>query len=90
MANLLSQFIGTRSGTIPVEIFLVGGGGGAGAAHDANASGGGGSGQVVYGLYNFDYDKSINVSIGSSGLGSAGQESPEPNVGNAGSFVLAA
>ena len=84
MANLLSQFIGTRSGTIPVEIFLVGGGGGGGAAQDATGSGGGGSGQVVYGLYNFDYDKSINVSIGSSGLGSRSYETPEPNVGNAG------
>ena len=84
MANLLSQFIGTRSGTIPVEIFLVGGGGGAGAGTNMGGSGGGGSGQVVYGLYNFDYDKSINVSIGSSGLGSAYSDTPEPAVGNAG------
>ena len=84
MANLLSQFIGTRSGTIPVEIFLVGGGGGGGAATGSDSAGGGGSGQVVYGLYNFDYDKSINVSIGSSGLGSLGSNTPEPNVGNAG------
>jgi hypothetical protein len=84
MANLLSQFIGSNSGTIPVEVFIVGGGGGAGAATGNENAGGGGSGQVVYGVYDFNYNKSINVSIGSSGLGSLGSNTPEPNVGNAG------
>ena len=84
MANLLSQFVGGNSGTIPVEVFIVGGGGGAGAGYVTQISSGGGSGQVVYGVYDFNYNKSVNVSIGSSGLGSVYTDGPEPSVGNAG------
>jgi len=79
-----SQFFGSNSGTIPVEVFIVGGGGGAGAGYVSEESAGGGSGQVVYGVYDFNYNKSVNVSIGSSGLGSLYTDGPEPAVGNAG------
>ena len=84
MANLLSQFVGGGSGTIPVEVFIVGGGGGGGAGYASEISSGGGAGQVVYGVYDFNYNKSVNVSIGSSGLGSVYNDAPEPSVGNAG------
>ena len=82
--SVASQFFGGGSGTIPVEVFIVGGGGGGGAGYVSEQSGGGGSGQVVYGVYDFNYKKSVNVSIGSSGLGSVYTDGPEPSVGNAG------